>query len=377
MVPSTLFRFETSCELSILLWKVFGMVKISFPSRGQGFAVLKVTSKEVASPATLLTGTRVGVTPLNPEGVKTTAEGSVEEPAVAWSILVLPSESVVLRSTNTPLEPSYFWFVTEGKVIVTETPAAISEPPLRVIVTARPVELAARLPSIPAPGVAAEEAIAWKVVGNSTTIFPSAGIGFSVVKTKTALPEAPATKLAGATVVAMPPNVLGVKVTALGRVDVAEVASSILVDPSLKVVLRATKTPELPSYFWLVMDGMVMVTSVPASITAPSPLRVMVTARPEVLAVKEPSIPLPAVAAEAETATKVVGNSTTIFPSAGIGFPVVKTRSADPVPPATRLAGVTVLPTPPKVLGVKVTAEGRVDEPDVASSILAPELIVV
>jgi hypothetical protein len=175
----------------------------------------------------------------------------------------------------------------------------------------------------------------------------------------------------------MPPNVLGVKVTALGRVDVPEVASSILVDPSLKVVLRATKTPELPSYFWLVMDGMVMVTSVPASITAPSPLRVMVTARPEVLAVKEPSIPLPAVAAEAETATKVVGNSTTIFPSAGIGFPVVKTRSADPVPPATRLAGVTVLPTPPKVLGVKVTAGGRVDEPDVASSILAPELIVV
>jgi hypothetical protein len=103
----------------------------------------------------------------------------------------------------------------------------------------------------------------------------------------------------------------------------------------------------------------------------------MVTVRPLVLTPRDPSIPVPAVAEVAAIAWKVVGNSRTIFPFGGRGFPVVKTKSALPVAPAMRLAGVTAPAFPPKVLGVKVMAGGRVDDPPVASSILAPELVEV
>lgn len=158
------------------------------------------------------------------------------------------------------------------------------------------------------------------------------------MNTRLAVVAAPAMRLAGVTAPALP-NVDGVKVTAGGRVEEPDVASSIFTSV-LRVVYIATKTPLEPAYFWFVTEGMVMVTCVPVAISEPPDL-VIVTTLPEVLAESVPSHPETAVASVAAMPAKVVGNSNTIFPSAGRGLPVVKTRLALPATPATRLAGVT------------------------------------
>ena len=158
----------------------------------------------------------------------------------------------------------------------------------------------------------------------------------------------------------------GVKVTSAGRAPPEAAASSILVVPSFKVVIKATQAPLAPSNFWFVTEGMLSTTATAALVTAPSPCLVMVTVLPLLEAAKVPSMPLVMVAAVAATAWKVLGNSMMILPSLGIGFPVVKESALAPSAPATKVAGATVGVTPLKMEGVKVTSAGK--SPPVASS---------
>ena len=130
-------------------------------------------------------------------------------------------------------------------------------------------------------------------------ILPSLGIGFPVVKESALAPSAPATKVAGATVGVTPLKMEGVKVTSAGRAPPEAAASSILVVPSFKVVIKATQAPLAPSNFWFVTEGMLSTTATAALVTAPSPCLVMVTVLPLLEAAKVPSMPLVMVAAVA------------------------------------------------------------------------------